>query len=320
MTDTAPSARLPGDKLSRQTLFVRIIRFTLLASIIAAVGFFVARGILFITSAEAVINAEIITLRSPILGELSLPANIRPGLFLPAGSSVFTVKNPRFGNLESFSQSNYLQNSIDLVKKDLQQQLISRRLCSATYERLKAVVEQGGVSKEEFEAAKSSLDSVNSAIARDSEQLRHLQERYVITSGQLELQKEAVVKASDAGVVWAILRKDGEYLNVNDDVVQVLRQEDVWVEAFFSERYAQKIHSGAKVTVREFGSKRKWPGTVVFGRSGVGRISYSAPVAIPPQKLRERLVALRIRVDWDSAFTPEEFYGVGRSIEVVVCR
>jgi multidrug resistance efflux pump len=259
-------------------------------------------------------------MRSPILGELSLASGIHPGLLLREGSTVFTVRNPRFGNLESFSQSNYLRNSIDSVKHELQQYITLRRLYAANYERMKALIAQGGVSKQDFESAKNSLDTTNAAITRKNEQLRHLQERFIITNRQLKLQKEAIVKTADASVVWAVLKKNSECLNVNDEVVQLLRQDDVWVEAFFSERYASKIRSGMQVVVREFGSKRKWTGSVVFVRFGVGRIAYSAPVTIPPQKLKERLIAVRIKVDWESLFTPEEFYGVGRSVEVAVCR
>ncbi len=308
------------DTHSKKVWAVRSLRIAMMLAAAGALVFFIIKGVLFITSGEAIINAEIISLRSPIIGELRMTAGVHPGLFLSEGSPVFTVTNPRFGNLESFSQSNSLQNSIDVVEHELRQYLINRELYARNYDRMKDLIDQGGVSRQEFETAKNALDAVNAAIARKREQLGHLQERYVLTRAQLELQKEAVVPMTASGVVWALIRKEGEYLDSNDEVVQTLRPEDVWVEAFFSERYASKIRSGMMVTVREFGSKRKWQGSVAFVRSGVGRISYSAPVAIPPQKLKERLIAVRIKVKWDSAFAPDEFYGVGRSVEVTICR
>jgi len=305
---------------SRKLLVVRILRFIMIAAVVVASVIFAVRSVLYITSEQAVINAEIVSLRSPIAGELHTASNIRPGLLLSDTSLVFAVKNPRFGNLESFSQFNYLQNSIDVAKHELQQHLITRQLSLTNYNRMKGLIDQGGVSRQDFETAKNALDSVNAAIARKKSQLKHLEERFFLTQAQLELQKEAVVKAMDGGVIWAVLRKDGEYLNISDEVAQIVRPDDVWVEAFFSERYAPKIRSGMWVTIREFGSKRKWQGSIVFVRSGVGRIAYNAPVAIPPQKLKERLIAVRIKADWGTSFPPEEFYGVGRSVEVTVCR
>lgn len=305
---------------SSQMFLVRVLRFGLLAAVVVVLTVLVIKNIFYLASGQAVINAQIISLRSPILGELRLAAGIYPGLFLPGESAVFSVNNPRFGNLESFSQFNYLQNSIDVVKHELQQYTITRQLNLINYNRMKKLAAEEGVSQKDFETAQNALDSVNAAIASLEEQQKNLQERFDLTKAQLDLQKEAAVKAMDGGLIWAILRKDGEYLNINDEVVQIIRPEDVWVEAFFSERYARKIHPGLLVTVRELGSKRKWQGSVLFVRSGVGRVAYNAPVAIPPQKLKERLLEVRIKVNWGSEFTPEEFYGVGRSVEVTVCR
>ena len=303
-----------------KVLFVRILRFLLILAVAAGLAIFVIKSILYITSAQAVINAEIMSLRSPIAGDLHMVSGIQPGLSLKKDSPVFIVNNPRAGNLESFSQFNYLQNSIDTVKNELQQHMITCQRYITDYNRMKNLIEQGGVSQQDCEAAKNNLDAVNAAIVRKKGQLKHLQERFIVTQKQLELQKEAVVKTTDNGVVWAVLKKDGENLSINDEVVQIIRRSDVWVEAFFSERIARKIRSGMLVTIREFGSKRQWQGSIMFVRAGVGRIAYSAPVAIPPQKLQERLIAVRIKVDWNSSFTPEEFYGVGRSVEVILCQ
>ena len=100
---------------SRQTGIVRVLRVCLVLAVTAALAWFYLRNVLFVRSAEAVINSEVISLRSPIEGEVHVTEGVSPGLVLEAGSGVFTVENPRFGNLENFTQLIGLQNALDIA-------------------------------------------------------------------------------------------------------------------------------------------------------------------------------------------------------------
>lgn len=107
-----------------------------------------------------------------------------------------------------------------------------------------------------------------------------------------------------------------KHVNTNDEVLQIVNPQDVWVDAFFSEQFAAKLQSGMRVIVRDIGSKKIWDGEVVFIRGGSGRVVYDAAIEIPPAVLSRRLVAVRVKVDWKGEFKAPEFYGVGRSMTV----
>ena len=298
-------------------LLLYSFRLIFALTIVLFFSFMVLKSFFIFSSEQAVINTKIISLRSPIAGNISI-ADITPGTLFPKDYSVFQVKNPRFGNIESAAQYNYLQNLIDNIESEIAQNSVYREKHELDYQRFQELEKIGGVSKRDFEEVENTLAVLNTIIENKEKQLDHLRQRFAEAERQLNLQKECTVLMPGEGVIWAIVKKNGVHVNANDEIIQIIDPGYIWVDAFFSEKYAKKLRPGITVTVREIGSKRKWKGTVIFIRAGIDRVTYNAPVAIPPQKTKKRLIVARIKVNWDESFTPAEFHGVGRSVVVTL--
>jgi multidrug resistance efflux pump len=143
---------------------------------------------------------------------------------------------------------------------------------------------------------------------------------------QLELNQQATIPSPTNGIVWSVESKAGEYVDPSTPIVEVLNCQNRWVEAFFSERNAEKIYPGKFVQVRLLGSEQ---GKVVNGRvesvrAGSGRVETGEDIAVPPPDSIRRQVAVRIKLDeisGQSAFPQKgettQFCNVGRSTEVV---
>jgi multidrug resistance efflux pump len=227
------------------------------------------------------------------------------------------MTNPRYGNSEASSQFNNLQNLIDTVKNEISHNELYIKRYELDFRRFEQLKEVGGVALRDFEEIDNELKVLRATGRNKKEQLAHLEQRFQEVERQLELQKFCEVTAPCRGVVWSILVKDGEHVNMGEEVVQLVNCETVWVDAFFNERYAGKLRPGMKVKVKPVGSNENWDGEIVFIRGGSGRIMYGAAVEVPPTVLSRRLVAVRVKVDWKGkGFRESEFYGIGRSLIV----
>lgn len=138
---------------------------------------------------------------------------------------------------------------------------------------------------------------------------------------QLALAQSTAITVPATGVVWSVVSPSGEigqHINAGDPIIQLLRCEDVWVDAFVAERQLAGVQVGTEARVRLLSDR---PGTYRMGtvesiRAGVGRTTTGADVALPPAETVRREAAVRVRLD--GAELPfSEFCGVGRSVEVV---
>jgi multidrug resistance efflux pump len=143
---------------------------------------------------------------------------------------------------------------------------------------------------------------------------------------QLKLNQQATIPSPTNGIVWSVESKAGEYVAPSTPIVEVLNCQNRWVEAFFSERNAEKIYPGKFVRVRLLGSEQEKVvnGRVESVRAGSGRVETGEDIAVPPPDTIRRQVAVRIKLDeptGQSAFPQKgettQFCNVGRSTEVV---
>ncbi len=275
----------------------------------------IIRKCFFITSDQAFINTKLVTLRAPITGIMNF-SELNIGTPVKMRQSILEVFNPRFGNTESNSQYNTLQNIIDNVENEIAQNKLYIQRYEVDYKRFFSLKEVGAVAKRDFEEIENTLNVLKTTSENKKKQLAHLQQRFEDIGRQLELQKSSNVTAPCNGVVWAVLAKDGEHVDTGDELIQLVNLNDVWVDAFFSERFAAMLRPGMRVTVSAIGSKDKCDGEIVFIRGGTGRVMYNTAVEIPPMALTRRLIAVRVKVDWHNQFAASEFYGVGRSMVV----
>lgn len=137
---------------------------------------------------------------------------------------------------------------------------------------------------------------------------------------QLALAQIAPIVSPTTGVVWSVPSPTGalgDHIEAGGTVVQLLDCNNLWVDAFVSERQVSTLQVGAQARVR-FLSNRSgtWhAGTIASIRAGVGRTATGDDVAVPPPELVRREVAVRVRLE-EVPLPPAEFCGVGRSVEV----
>mgnify|MGYP006316105907 FL=1 len=93
----------------RGSLF-RILRVTVLVLVLIAAATWLRNILTSLESEQAVINAEIIEIRTPITGVLEIN-DVRPGMLVEKGKPLFRVENPRFGDRETVAQFNTLQTA-----------------------------------------------------------------------------------------------------------------------------------------------------------------------------------------------------------------
>ncbi len=137
---------------------------------------------------------------------------------------------------------------------------------------------------------------------------------------QLQLQKRAILKTTQSGVVWSGENRfiSGGYVSAGDTVVTLIDCQRLWVDTFLPERQAEKLTIGmvAKVQLLSDPDHRILSGRIQTIRSGVGRVVTGDQVAVPPPELIRRNLAVRVALDTPEEFTPDEFCGVGRSVAV----
>lgn len=143
-------------------------------------------------------------------------------------------------------------------------------------------------------------------------------------AAQLERERGADVRAPAGGVVWSIEARAGEHVSASAPILRLVNSRRTWVDAFVAEQDAGQIRPGDAVEVRLLGPAfravlHRWRGRVESVRANTGRVSPGYEVAIPPPENARRLVAVRVAVDWggDTVLRPEQFLGVGRSVEVI---
>lgn len=300
--------------LKRQKVF-SLIRTLFVIFIFAILAIILGHKTLFVFSEQAFINTKLVTLRSPISGQVRYQ-RVDIGSLVNRNDTLFQITNPRFGNTEANTEYNNLRNRIDVVENEINQNLISIKRYKVDYKRFNELKGIGAVSKRDFEEIETELSILKASANKKKEQLQHLKKSFNKIKQQLVLQKVSKVVAPCDSVVWAILAKDGEYVDMGDEIIQLVNPEDVWVDAFFSERVVNKLYPGMKVDLYALGTKQHWRGEIVFIRGGSGRIMYNSAIEVPPAVLARRLVAVRIKVDWQGLFKASEFYGIGRSVLV----
>src|SRR5947209_2373594 len=137
LTKVFPPARFTLDSHVRISAF-RVLRVAAVVLVMIGAAVWLRNSFTLLRSEQAVINAEIVELRTPILGELQIH-DVRPGMAVKAGDPLFRVVNPRFGDRESVAQYNGMQNLVETERSELlgaQQSLNLAKVESERAERL----------------------------------------------------------------------------------------------------------------------------------------------------------------------------------------
>lgn len=266
---------------------------------------------------QAFINGSIISLHAPISGRLEMK-DIEIGSLLEKGTNVFSVINQQYGETGLFRYYTELMNLISDLENEIKVLNFQMEYDKKEYESLKILQEKGGVAKTDYERLKTQIEILEVSVLGKNKKLEENQFFLKDVEAKVGLSKRNSVNMPEDSVVWAILFKDGEYVDQYKEVMQLASQEKVWIDAFFHEKHIRELTPLRRVSIQVLGAKKKLDGKIVSVRSGVGRVPYDASLIIPYPPSNERLVAVRIRINMKNDFSPAEFFGVGRSVKVSV--
>ncbi len=293
----------------------RIFRVTVVVLVLIGTATWIRRSMTSVESEQAVINAEILQIRTPITGILEMK-EIRPGMALKQGTPLFRVENPRFGDRESVTQYNALQTLSESLRSELmgaEQTLLAAKVALS---RNRDLYKDKLIARREVEIDEMNVSSGEKLVAAKKEQLARSEARTREMANQMDLQKQCTGTMPIDGVVWSISGKTGEQLDSNTKVLEILNPSRVWVDAFFAERFAGELRPGLEAQIHSLDGTMTWKGTLGSVRAGVGRLAYDTTVAVPPPETAKRQIAVRVEATGSERFEAIEFFGVGRSVLV----
>ncbi len=294
----------------------RIVRVAIIVLVLIGAAVWL-RGILVsLKSEQAVINAEIIQIRTPITGLLQL-RDIRPGMSFKKGDVLMKVENTRFGDRGSSAQYNLLQSQVENLQNELQgakQNVPAEKLTLDTNRRL---FRDGLIARNQVAEAEARYENAVKLVSAKADQLAQSQSRLNEMAEQARLQRESTIVMPVDGLIWSMAGKPGEQVEENHVIMEVINPAHIWVDAFFAERHVNRLKPGLAAVIRSLDESAAWTGALESVRAGVGRMAFTTTVAVPPPELVKRQIAVRVEPRWTKPpFGPETFYGVGRSVEV----
>ena len=118
--------RRPGQSSARRSVF-RAIRLFVALGVVAGVCCLGWRAMTVVVSEQAYINAEIVSVRAPIAGELQTQG-IESGQEVSAGTPLFRISNPRFADTMIASELSRMQELVDQIHHILECRLAGQRL------------------------------------------------------------------------------------------------------------------------------------------------------------------------------------------------
>jgi multidrug resistance efflux pump len=302
---------------SRRRLIFRFVRRGLAGALGSSGAFYSHSTLTTATSEQAYINAEITALRAPISGELQLEA-LAPGRNIEAGTILFRVENPRYGNQEATSQLNWVSESADRLRAESEEASVRFRQQEEVYQLHEKLYAEKILSRLALLEEQSKLALAGAAMTNKQTLAAQAEGRSRDVKRQVDLQKAVIVKMPFDGVAWAFPAKNGAEVSTREPVVELIDPKRVWVDAFFHERHAHKIVAGTKVNIRSLDEDLLCTGTVEWIRGGVGRIAYEGTVAVGPGDYTRRRIAVRVKLDTGCPFEASNFLGIGRSVVITV--
>ncbi len=256
---------------------MRYLRLTLGTAAILAAGWVVVGEHLAGTSADAVINAEVATVRAPGPGRLTMPA-LQLGTVLGAAQEVGSVVDPltdgrRLDDLameQAFAAAALARSQADL---DAVGGARGAALTQDAQSLRRVVASPAGPDapqpaiRAEIAAGQARLDALTTRIER--ERVRAAR------------QAAAVLTSPVAGPLWERLAGDGEEVLRGQDVLRVLDCASTVVTLSVAQSVYDRLSVGMVAQFRLNGDDRVMPGTVIR-MAGGGAGGLYRNLAVPP--------------------------------------
>ena len=186
----------------------RVLRITLVVMLLMGAAVWLRGVMTSLDSEQAVINAEIVQIRTPIAGQLRM-GNIRPGALLKKGDPLFTVENLHFGDRESVAQHNALLGQADTLQGEVLGAKNTVGQEELTLEKDRRLYDMGAIAHIVLLESQKRLDNARDIVKSKEDQLVRVQARVQEMGEQSALQNESVVTMPVEGLVWAISGKPG---------------------------------------------------------------------------------------------------------------
>lgn len=292
-----------------------IIKTAILAVLLIGIVFVITNRLIFTTSDQAFINGRATVLRADIDGNASLK-NLKVGDTVSQGQPLMVIKNKRNSNNNLLTEIYHLRSSILADHNAMKRAQVKYRDIASSCSRKERLRGTGAVAEIELEQCTYEKQSLREEIHSKRRGIRHYVSLVHTIKQKLAALETSVIESPCDGVIWSILIDDGEHLDVNDELIRIISQENIWIDAFFNEKSASRLAPGAEVIIEDITTRRQWTGRIIYIRGGSGRVNYSSAVEVPPSTISQRLIAARIKVDWQGAFSAGEFFGIGRSMIV----
>lgn len=296
--------------------FFRCVRLLIACGLIYGVYTIARQNISNPTSDIAYLNADIISLRAPVGGELQL-ADAKVGTLIPAGQRLFFVKNERTANQQALAYVDAAREAVDRLgteRAEADVTAATEKEILKHYENLYARKSASEVAVLEHQQKASIAETIRNF---KQQHLDLAEQRAAEWTRLASMQNQAEVCMPFDGVVWSIREQNGSQIGELEKVVDVINPKRIWVDAYLPEKQAGNFQMDTRVVVRTVDGKEEWKGHVASVRAGVGRVSFeNYVVALPPDSASRRRIAVRIELDSPNPFSASEFFGIGRSVVV----
>jgi multidrug resistance efflux pump len=301
---------------ARQRLF-RCVRLTLAGGLVSCAVIYARSVFTTARSEQAYINGEITALRAPIPGQVRLEP-FGSGRALNSGAILFSIENARFGNEQAAAQFNWVTQLAQRLQAESEEDAVQFRSQEERTRIHEKMYADGILPRLDLVEEQSKLALAGTRLTNRLALAKKAAEQVAQLTQQVQLQQRAVVRMPFDGVAWTVPAKNGGHVALNETVVEVINPGKLWVDAFFQERHANKLVVGRVVNVETQQGDLICRGRVESVRAGVGRIAYEGVAAVNPTEYTQRRVAVRVRLEEETSFEANQFFGVGRSVVVRV--
>jgi biotin carboxyl carrier protein len=254
---------------------MRYWRLTLGTAAILAAGWVITGEHLAGTSGDAIINAEVATVRAPAAGRLNMPP-LPLGAALVSAQEVGTVADlqAETGRLDD------LQFERVLAATKLER--AEAELVAWAGAQTVAVAIAAGAPVRAADSVPS-LAGLHAEVAAAQARLEALETRLEQERVRAARHTMAVLTAPVSGILWERLAGDGEVVMRGQDVLRVVDCSSTVVTLSVAQSVYDRLSVGSAATFRPAGTRRALPGTVIR-MAGRGAGSLYRNLAVSPSE------------------------------------
>jgi membrane fusion protein (multidrug efflux system) len=276
MTDTTATPNPPRRQRRFLRFMVRLVLMIVVPGVAALVGaFFYVNGQRYVTSENAYVKADKITITSEVSGKV-LAVEVREHDTVEQGQLLFRIDDEpyRIALEDASAQRERIRAEVESLRARYRVKRAELKLAredlayfERTFKRRQKLLKKGNVSEERFDQARRNENSARQKIAilksemtqiltglngksnlKAEEYPKFLQAQATYDRRLLDLQR-TLVYAPASGRVSKIELEPGEFVKSEEPLFAVISDQDVWVEANLKETQLTHVNVGQNVVV-----------------------------------------------------------------------